>query len=357
MMRAALAAALLLVSGVAYGYVDWVYPVGPTISTSAEGVVKRQSMIQAIEGGPSFTLVPEATSDANTSSGADPVAYFGRPAPSVSKWLGFYWHTGPSYGVVSWTYFASFYPNASCLFIYHSGHYQGFFSAAELAAPSGARDFMRRIVNEAHCDVLLVSMPMMGLNVTAGTYIGYPTVPTDIHNIMGTFAAGSGKPVRYFLDDVPGSITWALNRKSYAKIGMAGLSGGGWTTTVMAALDPRITHSYAVAGSVPAWSRKSIDWGDWEQYTAIPQLDVDYSDLYLMSTLDASGNVTRKGRMIYNTDDSCCFNRDAYAGWAPFVQDYSNRHGFGDVKFYAAWTSGHDVLPWTAQVILNDFMQ
>jgi hypothetical protein len=32
---------------------------------------------------------------------------------------------------------------------------------------------------------------------------------------------------------------------------MFGLSGGGWSTTIAAALDPRITLSVPVAGSVP----------------------------------------------------------------------------------------------------------
>ena len=37
----------------------------------------------------------------------------------------------------------------------------------------------------------------------------------------------------------------------YKHIVMAGLSGGGWTTTISAAIDPRITLSMPIAGSMP----------------------------------------------------------------------------------------------------------
>ena len=40
---------------------------------------------------------------------------------------------------------------------------------------------------------------------------------------------------------------------------------GGWTTTVYAAIDPRVTRSYPVAGSLPIPLRVDVrDWGDWE---------------------------------------------------------------------------------------------
>ena len=39
--------------------------------------------------------------------------------------------------------------------------------------------------------------------------------------------------------------------QGYSKIVMVGLSGGGWTTTVAAGLDPRIDLSIPIAGSLP----------------------------------------------------------------------------------------------------------
>ena len=51
---------------------------------------------------------------------------------------------------------------------------------------------------------------------------------------------------------------------------MAGLSGGGWTTTLVGALDPRIDRLYPVSGSLPMHLRRTLksDLGDWEQSEA-----------------------------------------------------------------------------------------
>ena len=54
---------------------------------------------------------------------------------------------------------------------------------------------------------------------------------------------------------------------------MIGLSGGGWTTTLYAAIDPRVRLSFPVAGTLPDYLRlgRPGDKGDWEQF---------YPDLY-----------------------------------------------------------------------------
>ena len=57
-------------------------------------------------------------------------------------------------------------------------------------------------------------------------------------------------PLRYFIEPVVLTANWAV-AQGYADINMAGLSGGGWTTTVAAAIDKRITASFPIAGSVP----------------------------------------------------------------------------------------------------------
>ena len=47
---------------------------------------------------------------------------------------------------------------------------------------------------------------------------------------------------------------------------MIGLSGGGWTTTVYAAIDPRIVKSIPVAGTLPLYLRGDHYNHDLEQY-------------------------------------------------------------------------------------------
>jgi hypothetical protein len=67
----------------------------------------------------------------------------------------------------------------------------------------------------------------------------------------------------------------------YKRIVMMGLSGGGWTTTLAAALDPRIDLSIPIAGSIPCnFGHTSIDF---EQFCERPYNQVcDYECQYVL---------------------------------------------------------------------------
>jgi hypothetical protein len=60
---------------------------------------------------------------------------------------------------------------------------------------------------------------------------------------------------------------------------MIGLSGGGWTTTVVTALDDRISLGFSVSGSLPEDVRPPESCEDWEQCNP-PH---DYRTLYAMA--------------------------------------------------------------------------
>ena len=331
------------------------YSTGEINVTSPAGAVAlRSQLVNAIEGGPVMVAPTQYVIDDQPQHGGNGPAYFGR-SPMFSKWLAYHWGTGPYQGVQARTYFASFYSNAKCLVVFNAGHYQGFFSAADLNNPSGARDFVRRAVNEQHCDVVLSSLPFMGENTGMATYIGYPTAPGNIHDLLGNLTLPAGTPLRYWIDAVYGSISYALSRKSYDKIVVVGLSGGGFVTTLLAALDPRITESHAVAGSVPIGARRMQDSGDWEQKDAIYNLGIDYPDLYLLGTVDANGQPTRKAYLYYGSDDSCCFDRSGYNGFAFWLRQYASEHGFDKSLFriFVSFTANHDVTPDAAEVIIQ----
>ena len=91
---------------------------------------------------------------------------------------------------------------------------------------------------------------------------------------------------------------------------MTGISGGGWTTVLYSALDPRIEKSYPVAGSVPLYLRfnNPKNMGDYEQM--LPELYkiADYLDLYIM----ASYGENREQIQIFNKYDPCCFSGTGY---------------------------------------------
>ena len=79
--------------------------------------------------------------------------------------------------------------------------------------------------------------------------------------------------MRYFVEPVVLTINHLLSL-GYKNIFMMGKSGGGWTTTVAAAVDPRISASFPIAGSVPLDLRVGAyahaDIGDYEQKVQKP---------------------------------------------------------------------------------------
>src|SRR5262249_40894467 len=89
----------------------------------------------------------------------------------------------------------------------------------------------------------------------------------------------------------------------YQEYSMVGLSGGGWTTTVYAALDPTITFSFPVAGTIPLYLRAKGSVGDTEQTLSSFYQIAGYPDLYVLG----SHGPGRKQVQILNRQDDCCF--------------------------------------------------
>lgn len=124
--------------------------------------------------------------------------------------------------------------------------------------------------------------------------------------------------LRLFLEPTIVSLNYLLQQNPYQKVDMVGLSGGGWTTTLIAAIDDRIKYSFPVAGSIPLYLRVEKSIGDIEQY--LPQLYRDiagYPDLYI---LGAYGN-GRKQVQILNRFDNCCFGQGQHDPARDFTTD------------------------------------
>jgi len=86
------------------------------------------------------------------------------------------------------------------------------------------------------------------------------------------------------------------------RVAMTGLSGGGWQTAVLSALDERVRVVVPVAGHSPIWQRPSCtaDIGDLEQAPVDLCTVADYD---LLTALFAP----RPALLIYNEKDDCCF--------------------------------------------------
>ena len=86
------------------------------------------------------------------------------------------------------------------------------------------------------------------------------------------------------------------------RVGVAGLSGGGWQTIIIGSLDTRVTLSNPVAGysSFVTRARHFKDLGDSEQTPNDLAVYADYTHLTAMLA-------PRAGLLTFNKTDDCCF--------------------------------------------------
>jgi hypothetical protein len=89
------------------------------------------------------------------------------------------------------------------------------------------------------------------------------------------------------------------------RVAVSGLSGGGWQTIIISALDPRVTLANPVAGysSFRTRVRNFSDLGDSEQTPVDLGTAADYAHLTAMMA-------PRALLLTYNAKDDCCFQSD-----------------------------------------------
>ncbi len=132
--------------------------------------------------------------------------------------------------------------------------------------------------------------------------VGIPSHNWLFENVPDTEADGSA--MRFFLS----TATAALNywQSQYSHYHIVGLSGGGWSATLLPALDARWENSYSVAGTQPFYMRSGGSIGDYEQTWVPFYWRAGYLDLYVMAALG------RRHVQSYNDGDDCCFGPDQY---------------------------------------------
>jgi len=88
----------------------------------------------------------------------------------------------------------------------------------------------------------------------------------------------------------------------HARLGVTGLSGGGWQTIFLSSLDERVVLSIPVAGysSIISRTERQGDVGDVEQNATDLLVGQDYPHLTAM-------RAPRPTLLIYNAEDDCCF--------------------------------------------------
>jgi hypothetical protein len=199
--------------------------------------------------------------------------------------------------------------------------------------------------------VLSMEMPLYGWNrngfYNAPGHPGWWT-PADHNAFVDTLEGANGKSaLRFFIEPVIQGINKFVQlNPHYTDISMFGLSGGGWTTVLSAAVDPRIKTSVPVAGSMPIYARSHYpgSMGDREQtISALYGRRAGYLDLYVLGAYGAG----RKQIQVNNQYDSCCFYGVSHTTWVNNVKGAVASTGAGIYDYYL------DTLPHSHQISSN----
>ena len=152
----------------------------------------------------------------------------------------------------------------------------------------------------------LAKRGMIALNVD---WIGMGQLRSDDnqHSLLNhlDLCGTSGEAVFYSLQTRGVDVLLSLENTHPGKIAATGLSGGGWQTIFLGALDTRVALSAPVAGysSFLTRSRYGSDLGDSEQTPVDLATVTDYA---IMTALIAP----RAALLTFNAKDNCCFASD-----------------------------------------------
>jgi hypothetical protein len=190
-------------------------------------------------------------------------------------------------------------------------------------------------------------MPLYGGNARPAVRAGQlGRIVLDHHDKLRLLRPATGLAAQYLLEPVP----VALNRlaPNYRSVAMIGLSGGGWTTTLAAALDPRISKSFPVAGSAPPDIAPAGVWHEYEQSDPALYAHISYLDLYV---LGAAGRGRRQVQILNEYDD-CCFAGRGAESYRTAVADRARRLGGRYDLLIDASHGRHLISPWAMERIL-----
>jgi hypothetical protein len=150
---------------------------------------------------------------------------------------------------------------------------------------------------------------------------------------------GGGSGTRFFMEPVRAFLSYLQTNSDSdgfprcTDYHMTGISGGGWTTTVYAAIDPTIELSFPVAGSIPLYLRCPTGGAatyshDAEQFQGNGIYHIaGYQDLYILGAAGTNSNgFPRHQTQILDREDDCCFGQAEQAAslgpWDASVNHY-----------------------------------
>jgi hypothetical protein len=166
-----------------------------------------------------------------------------------------------------------------------------------------------------------------------------PPTPNHAYLMNGVQPQGGGSGTRFFVEPVRAFLSYLETNSAsdgfppYTNFHMTGIDGGGWTTTIYAAIDPTIERSFPVAGSIPLHLRCPTGAAptynhDAEQFQGNGIYHIaGYQDLYILGATGTSATgFPRHQTQILDRADDCCFGQAQQAAslgpWDVSVNHY-----------------------------------
>ena len=150
-----------------------------------------------------------------------------------------------------------------------------------------------------------INLAKRGMIAFNSEFIGMGELRADLdHNRIGALdlCGTAGIGVFYLVMKRALDVLLAHPHADSERVAMTGLSGGGWQTAILSALDERVRVIVPVAGYSALWQRRKCmeDIGDLEQCPSDMAAIADYD---VLTGLYAP----RPTLLIYNRHDDCCF--------------------------------------------------
>ena len=229
------------------------------------------------------------------------------------------------------------------LIIYHQGHSGDFIKGKKII----------QYFLDKNYSVLALSMPLMGMNsqpIIEHTQIG--VIKLQSHNQLEFLETENFTPIKFFVEPIIILMNYTENEFNFDSTHMVGISGGGWVTTLSAALDDRLSHSFSIAGSYPLFLRvDSKNFGDYEQHNMELYKIANYLDLYIM----ASYGQDRKFIQIFNEFDPCCFDGTSFSLYENEIHQVVNTLDHGNFEIFLDSThKTHTISDHSLEIIINE---
>lgn len=233
----------------------------------------------------------------------------------------------------------------NCLILYQEGHNHSFLEHKRFFAP---------LVGDG-CTVALLSLPLTGGMNSQPEYEDprFGHIRLNDPDKLELLERPNFSTLQFFFTPIEAVLNQVLAERSFARVGMAGFSGGGWATVLTAAIDPRIERSYPMSGSVPiAVHAADLDWGSWEQRFPALYRIADYPDLYAMG----AGGAGRRQMQTYNLHDPCCFAGRNYQAWEGAVSERAQDLGGSFAVLADEHETYHTISRFVGRAVRKDFL-